>query len=85
MFGGNRSGVCLAEALYQTKLTQYLREFQLLNGKGYIGLRDSGEPDDETIRETEGWISGRPSYNCRSRTFTKRNSATDSTDRDKLT
>ena len=26
-----------------------------------IGLRDSGEPDDETIRETEGWILGRQS------------------------
>jgi hypothetical protein len=26
-----------------------------------LGLRDSGEPDDENIRETEGWILGRPS------------------------
>jgi hypothetical protein len=26
-----------------------------------LGLRDSGEPDDETIRETEGWILGRQS------------------------
>jgi len=24
-----------------------------------LGLRDSGEPDDETIHETEGWILGR--------------------------
>ena len=24
-----------------------------------LGLRDSGEPDDETIRDTEGWILGR--------------------------
>jgi hypothetical protein len=26
-----------------------------------LGLRDSGEPDDESIREIEGWILGRQS------------------------
>jgi hypothetical protein len=41
-----------------------------------LGLRDSGEPDDETIREIEGWILG-----WQSRTFenvtTPYSSATD--------